>query len=84
MALDVRGVCSLLQVYDMPTSVRFYRDILGFEVVATSPNLGGEGRFHWCLLRLCGSEVRRFNIFCVNCFLVVWLKVSSFSFSGMT
>ena len=57
MAVEVRGVCPLLQVYDMPTSVRFYRDTLGFEVVATSPNLGGEDKFHWCLLRLCGSEV---------------------------
>ena len=28
MALDVRGVTTLLQVYDMPTSVRFYRDVL--------------------------------------------------------
>lgn len=37
MAVEVRGVCPLLQVYDMPTSVRFYRDTLGFEVVATSP-----------------------------------------------
>jgi hypothetical protein len=26
MAIDVRGVCALLQVYDMPTSVKFYRD----------------------------------------------------------
>jgi len=57
MALDVRGLCPLLQVYDMPTSVRFYRDTLGFELVSTSPNLGDEDRFHWCLLRLCGSEV---------------------------
>ena len=57
MAVNIRGICPLLQVYDMPTSVRFYRDTLGFEVVTTSPNLGGEGRFHWCLLRLCGSEV---------------------------
>ena len=30
MALDLRGVTTLLQVYDMPTSVRFYRDVLGF------------------------------------------------------
>ena len=57
MAVDVRGVCPLLQVYDMPTSVRFYREMLGFEVVTTSPNLGGDYKFHWCLLRLCGSEV---------------------------
>jgi glyoxylase I family protein len=57
MAIDVRGVCPLLQVYDMPTSVRFYRDTLGFEVVTASPNLGGGDKFHWCLLRLCGSQV---------------------------
>ena len=56
MAIDVRGVCPLLQVYDMPTSVRFYCDTLGFELVTTSPNLGSEDKFHWCLLRLCGSE----------------------------
>lgn len=57
MTVDVRGICPLLQVYDMPTSVRFYRDALGFEVLATSPNLGDGDRFHWCLLRLSGSEL---------------------------
>ena len=35
MSIDVRGVCVLLQVFDM-TSVRFYRDVFGFEVVQTS------------------------------------------------
>ncbi len=57
MALNVRGLCPLLQVYDMPTSVRFYRDTLGFELVATSPNLGAADQFHWCILRLCDSEL---------------------------
>jgi catechol 2,3-dioxygenase-like lactoylglutathione lyase family enzyme len=57
MAFDVRGVCPLLSVYDMPTSVRFYRDKLGFEVVSTSPPLGGEDRFHWCMLRLGEAEI---------------------------
>ncbi len=56
MALDVRGLAPLLQVYDMPTAVRFYRDLLGFEVALTSPVLG-EDRFHWALLRLGGAEV---------------------------
>ena len=56
MALDIRGVAPLLQVYDMPTSVRFYRDILGFEVVSTSPVLGKD-YFHWVWLRLGGAEV---------------------------
>ena len=56
MALDVRGLTPLLQVYDMPTSVRFYRDTLGFQVVSTSPMLG-QDRFHWALLRLDNAEL---------------------------
>jgi len=56
MALDVRGLTPLLQVYDMPTSVLFYRDLLGFEVATTSPMLG-EDRFHWALLRLGDAEL---------------------------
>jgi catechol 2,3-dioxygenase-like lactoylglutathione lyase family enzyme len=56
MALVVRGVTPLLQVYDMPTSVRFYRDKLGFTVVNSSPALG-EDYFHWALLRMGGAEL---------------------------
>ena len=56
MPLDVRGVTPLLLVYDIPTSVRFYRDVLGFEVVSTSPILG-EDKFHWALLRLGNAGV---------------------------
>lgn len=42
----------------MPTSVRFYRDKLGFEVVTTSPHRGGgEDRFHFCILRLGEAEI---------------------------
>ena len=50
MSIEVRGVCALLQVFDMPTSVRFYRDVLGFEIVETSPRVGDQ--FDWGLLRL--------------------------------
>ena len=50
MSIEVRGVCVLLQVFDMPTSVRFYRDVLGFEVVQTTPREGDQ--FDWGLLRL--------------------------------
>jgi glyoxylase I family protein len=56
MAPDLRGVSPLLQIYDMPTSVRFYRDQLGFEVVSHSPVLGQDS-FHWVLLRLGGAEL---------------------------
>ncbi len=56
MALNVRGLAPLLQVYDMPTSVRFYRDVLGFEIVSTSPVLGDD-RFHWAWLRLGDAEL---------------------------
>ena len=42
MSIEVRGVCTLIQVFDMPTSVRFYRDVLGFEIVRILGNLFGE------------------------------------------
>jgi catechol 2,3-dioxygenase-like lactoylglutathione lyase family enzyme len=45
MAIEARAVCPLLGVYDMPASVRFYRDKLDFEVVNTSPELGPD-KFH--------------------------------------
>ena len=57
MAFEVRGLTPLLQVYDMPTSIRFYRDLLGFQIVTTSPALGGEDRFHWVWLRLGSAEL---------------------------
>ena len=58
MAIEVYGVCPYFEVYDMPTSVRFYRDLLGFEVVSASPHRGGDkDRFHWCLLRLGAAEM---------------------------
>jgi catechol 2,3-dioxygenase-like lactoylglutathione lyase family enzyme len=36
VAITVRGLCPLLQVFDMPTALRFYRDVLGFAEVAKS------------------------------------------------
>jgi catechol 2,3-dioxygenase-like lactoylglutathione lyase family enzyme len=50
MPIEVTGVCALLQVFDMPTSVRFYRDVLGFEIVESSEREGDF--FDWGLLRL--------------------------------
>src|SRR5262245_11547957 len=48
MKLEIEGCTTLLEVFDMPTSVAFYRDLLGFELVAQSQP--GE-RFDWGLLR---------------------------------
>jgi glyoxylase I family protein len=56
MSFEIRGVCPYFEVYDMPTSLRFYIDQLGFEMVDHSPHLGGAPyRFHWVWLRLGGT-----------------------------
>jgi glyoxylase I family protein len=55
MSIEVRGVCPLLQVFDMPTSVQFYRDVLGFDVVETSQREGDQ--FDWGLLRRNDAEL---------------------------
>jgi len=52
--MDVHGVAPLLQVFDMPTSLRFYRDVLGFKVWGSSAPGDDCG---WCGLRLNGSEL---------------------------
>ena len=47
MKAEFFGVAPLLQVYDMAIAVRFYCDLLGFELV----NQSREGEeFDWCLL----------------------------------
>lgn len=58
MALDIRGVCPYFEVYDMPASLRFYIDQLGFTLVGHSPHLGGDPyRYHWVWLRLGTADV---------------------------
>jgi len=54
MGIRIRGLCPLLQVFDMPASIGFYRDVLGFEVVQTSAS--GE-HFDWALLRHGAAEL---------------------------
>lgn len=54
--MELRGLVPLLQVYDMPRSLRFYRDQLGFGVVDHSPELGRDS-FHWVWLRHGSAEV---------------------------
>ena len=35
--IKITGMCPLIQVFDMPTSVRFYTDVLGFETKHNLP-----------------------------------------------
>jgi uncharacterized glyoxalase superfamily protein PhnB len=58
MAIEIQGVAPLLQVFDMPTSIRFYRDVLGFEVVGTAPKLSDDpDDVNWAMLRLSDATV---------------------------
>jgi len=50
MAIKAEGLVPLLEIFDMPTSLKFYCDMLGFEVVASS----GED---WAMLRLGGASL---------------------------
>ena len=54
MNIQVSGICALLQVFDMPTSLRFYRDVLGFEIVQASQ--AGE-QPDWVWIRLQDAEL---------------------------
>lgn len=36
MSIEIRGMAPMLEVFDMPASLAFYRDILGFEVTGDS------------------------------------------------
>lgn len=59
MAIEIRGLCPLIQVYDMNEAIAFYRDGLGFEIVSDSGLADTpEGQFfHWCWLRLGGAHL---------------------------
>jgi len=50
MPIEIDGIAPLIQVFDMPASVHFYRDVLGFELVNHAPEYA-EGLFHWAMLR---------------------------------
>lgn len=49
MAIEVRGLSPLVEVFDMPTSLAFYCDKLGFRVTADSGQGDESG---WVMLRL--------------------------------
>lgn len=55
MAIQIAGMAPLLQVFDMPTSLAFYRDLLGFSQV--EPNAAAGDEIAWALLRFNGIEL---------------------------
>lgn len=54
MSLQVAGTVTLLQVFDMPASLHFYRDLLGFQVIQRSQPVDDCG---WAWLRLNDAEL---------------------------
>ena len=59
MSFSLLGLTPLIGVFDMPRSLSFYRDTLGFTVVSASPEVEtAEGRLsHWMWLRLGPVEI---------------------------
>ena len=56
MAVEILRMTPLIEVFDMSRSVTFYRDVLGLEVVSTSPPRGVDD-YDWALLRHQGAEL---------------------------
>lgn len=52
--IDVRETTTLLEVFDMPTSIAFYRDLLGFEIIQS---WGPQDRLDWAMLKLGGATI---------------------------
>ena len=52
MTLLLEGASPLFSVYDVPTAVAFYRDVLGFSVIHHSePFTANQDDYGWVLLR---------------------------------
>lgn len=59
MPIDFDGLCPPLKVFDMRTSVKFYCEVLGFELTGNSPIMHGRdgNYFHWCMFRRGGITI---------------------------
>jgi glyoxylase I family protein len=56
MNAEIKGVCPLIQVYDMATSLKFYCDVLGCEIVGKDNNTKAPNH-NWVWLRLQGADL---------------------------
>src|SRR5262245_10885627 len=54
MRATIHGLCPLLQVFDMPRALAFYRDRLGFEIMTRDRNTDN---CDWVLLRWGAAEL---------------------------
>lgn len=54
MPIEVKGMTPLIQVFNMPRSLTFYRDILGFQVIGDSGSGDDSG---WVWLKLGNVEL---------------------------
>ena len=64
MEIKLEGATPLFFVFDVPTSVAFYRDILGFEVVHTSkPFSDVKDDYGWAMLQRDGIELMLNNAY---------------------
>ena len=58
MAIEVQGVAPLVQVFDMPRSIRFYRDLLGFAVTDRSKAKSTDpDDVDWAMLKLSNATI---------------------------
>ncbi len=58
MPIEIQGVAPLVQVFDMPKSIRFYRDVLGFTVTGISKAKSDDpDDVDWVMLQLCDATV---------------------------
>jgi glyoxylase I family protein len=64
VSIRLESAIPLFLVFDVPTAVAFYRDILGFEIVNTSkPFSDAKDDFGWCLMRLGPVELMLNNAY---------------------
>src|ERR1700691_6634869 len=64
MSIPIESAVPLLAVFDVPRSIAFYRDALGFEVVNTSkPFTHAKDDYGWAMLPLNGVELMLNNMY---------------------
>ena len=58
MAIEVQGVAPLVQVFDMPRSIHFYRDLLGFKITGRSKEKSRDpDDVDWAMLQLSSATI---------------------------